>query len=76
MASIKITKEELDKLTFGIESLDQTQRELVRHELKQMRDRTGGILYEESVRKELSRMKNEGEISDVDVRNIVEALFG
>jgi hypothetical protein len=76
MSSIKLTKEELDKLTFGIESLDRTQRELVRHELKQMMGRTGGVLYQESVHKKLLRMQHAGEISEIDRSNIEAAIFG
>lgn len=76
MQSKKFKKEEIDKLTFHIDSLSQVQRELIRHELKQMLVQTGGILYQDRVHKELLRMQHAGEISEIDRDNLEEVLFG
>ena len=68
--------EEIDKMTYHIASLSQVQRELIRHVLRQLHDQTGGIIWQDKLHKELLRMKNEGEISDIDRGSVEEAVFG
>lgn len=76
MQSIKLTHEQIKKLTFDISSLSQVQRELIRHVLMQLHDQTGGTIWHDKLHKELIRMKNEGEISDIDLRGVEDAVWG
>lgn len=71
-----ITKEELDKRLFRVDSLDQAQRQKVKAVLHKLHDRSGGLLYPESTHRALLTLKNANAISDIDLDGIQEALFG
>ncbi len=73
---ITISKEEIKEITFGIASLDQHQRELVRQRIYQLHDREGGKLGKYSLHMELLKMRGAYEISEVDRHNIESAFFG
>ncbi len=72
----KISKEEIKEITFGIASLDQRQRELVRDRLNRLHDREGGQIGRQSLHMELVKMRGAYEISEIDRQNIEDAFFG
>ena len=74
--SRKFTNKQIEELTFGIESLDQAQRQRVRDHLHRLLAKTGGTLYRQSTHLELMKMRHENVISEIDLHNIDEALFG
>lgn len=75
-SSRRFTKEQIDKITFRLSSLDQHQRELVRDHLHRLHDRTEGLFYKESFHRELMDMQHSGELSEIDVHALTEAFFG
>jgi hypothetical protein len=75
-SSRRFSKEQIDKITFHLSSLDQHQRELAREHLHRLHDKTGGLFYKESFRRDLMEMLHSGELSEIDVHALQEAFFG
>lgn len=72
----KFTKDEIKAITFGIESLDHDQREKVRSHLIRLHDKKSGVFYEESFAQELRKMRDSGDISEIDYHAVKDAFFG
>jgi hypothetical protein len=71
----QLTKEQIDKLTFSVASLDGEQRHAVREMLYRLHDRGGGTMYRESLHRELAKLRDEGVISDIDLHSTESAIF-
>ncbi len=74
--SRRFSKEQIDKITFGLSALDQHQRQLARDHLHRLHDKNEGLFYPESFHRELMAMQHSGELSEIDVHAIQEAFFG
>ena len=72
MAFKHLTDHEIQKFTFQMKTLDQNQREIVRDLLNRLQ--SGGI-GELELKKELQKLRQERQISEIDRRAIEEAIF-
>jgi len=70
---IYLTNEQIEKITSVIDSLDTKERYIVEEMLERIK--SGGI-YETELKRELAKLRGEYLISDIDRRNIEEAIFG
>ncbi|NIP32719.1 hypothetical protein GWN26_07005 [Candidatus Saccharibacteria bacterium] len=70
---IYLTDEQIEKITSVIDSLDTKERHIVEEMLERIK--SGGI-YETELERELAKLRSEYLISDIDRRNIEEAIFG
>jgi len=70
---INLTQDQIRKITALIDSLDAKERYIVREMLERIK--SDGI-YETELERELGRLRSEHLISDIDRRNIEEAIFG
>jgi hypothetical protein len=76
MSSHTFSREQIDKMTFRISSLDSSQRELVRDHLHAMHDRNGGVFYKESFHRDMLELLESNQISQTDFHAIERAFFG
>jgi hypothetical protein len=67
-----LTRDSLKKITYGIHSLDQAQRELVRAELQPY---VGKQLWENDLRHLLHEFKEHHQLSSIDIEALKEAFF-
>lgn len=74
--SRRFSKEEIDKLTFRVSTLDQKQRELVRAHLHRLHDRKGGMFYKESFHHDMVELLESNQISQTDFHGLETAFFG
>ncbi len=72
----QFTHEEIKELTFGIASLDQKQRELVRSKLNHLHGLNSGRISRRTLHLELNKMKQAYQISELDQQNIEAAFYG
>jgi|GEM_PF-2312556 len=70
---INLTNDQIEKIISVIDSLDTKERYIVEEMLERIK--SGGI-YETELERELGKLRNEHLISDIDRRNIEEAIFG
>lgn len=70
---IYLTNEQIEKITHVIDSLDTKERHIVEQMLERIK--SGGI-YETELERELAKLRSGYLISDIDRRNIEEAIFG
>ena len=70
---INLTNDQIEKITSVIDSLDSKERYIVEEMLERIK--SGGI-YETELERELNKLRSEYLISDIDKRNIEEAIFG
>lgn len=75
-ASKRFTKEQIDKITFQISSLDSAQRETVRAHLHHMHDINDGLFYKESFKRDLYELRTSNDISETDYHAVLKAFFG
>lgn len=73
--SVRISREQIDKTTFAIASLDAKQRHAVREVLYRLHDKTDGILYRESCHRELVKLWESGAISEGEFHAVESAMF-
>jgi len=73
---LRITREEIKGLTFGIASLDQRQREAVRQLLVKLHDAHAGLIYPRDLHLALMKMQQSYVISEIDRHNVEAAIFG
>jgi len=73
---IRITKEQIKELTFGISSLDQRQRDAVRQSLTKLHDAHGGLIYPRDLHLALMKMQQSYVISEIDRQNVEDAVLG
>lgn len=76
MHPIRLTSEQVKKLVRGIKSLDRTQRELIVGVLERLRHSHDERVSTEELRKELSRLRADHKISEIDVKAVTNAVFG
>ena len=76
MSEKRFTRQQIDKITFHISSLDAAQRETVRAHLYHLHDLHDGIFYKESFKKDLYELRSSGAISETDYHAVVKAFFG
>ena len=76
MNPVKLSREEIKKLVFGIASLDQDQRALVGDVLARLAHSADGKISPEELRRELSRLRAAFKISEIDAKTVFAAVFG
>jgi hypothetical protein len=72
----KLTSLEIKKITQHISSLDQKQKKAVQAELKKLKAKGGGVLYEKSLDKKLMELRRSGTLSEIDRQNLKNSLYG
>ncbi len=75
MSPIRLTREQIKKLVYGIGSLNQDQRELIKETLERLAHSSDGHISTEELRKELSRLRADYKISEIDAKAITSAVF-
>lgn len=75
MDPVRLTREEIKKLVYGLKSLDEDQRELVRETLDRLAHSSDGRISPEELRKELADLRRAYEISEIDADAITSAVF-
>jgi hypothetical protein len=75
MSPIRLTREQIKKLVYGIESLNQDQRALVAEALGRLSHSSDGHVSPEELRKELSHLRAAYKISEIDAKAITNAVF-
>lgn len=73
--SRKLTHVEVDKITYGISSLDQKRRQLVREHIYAILARSDDTIYRQSFVQELMKLRRENAISDIEIRDIERAFL-
>ncbi len=74
--SRRFSKEQIDKLTFRVSTLDQKQREVVRAHLRKLHDRNGGMFYKQSFHHDMVELLESNQISQTDFHALENAFFG
>ncbi|MBU1922069.1 hypothetical protein KKD84_02480 [Patescibacteria group bacterium] len=69
---VYLTDEQIRKLTLFIDTLSQKERETVRDLLKRIK---GDGIYEAELHRELLKLRKEYLISEIDMKNIEQAIF-
>jgi len=72
---IRLTREEIKKLVYGIKSLDDAQRALIREALERLARSSDTRVSEEELRKELRRLREDYRISETDSDAVLRAVF-
>ncbi|WKZ29626.1 MAG: hypothetical protein QY323_02750 [Patescibacteria group bacterium] len=75
MNPIRLSREEIKKLVYGIESLNQDQRALIRETLEALSRSSDARISPEELRKALSRLRAEYKISEIDAKAVTRAVF-
>jgi hypothetical protein len=75
MEPVKLGSEAIKKLVFGLESLDQQQRGLIKETLMRLARSSDGRISPEELRLELSRLRAAYKISEIDAKAVFEAVF-
>ena len=75
MNPVKLTREQIKKLVYGIGSLNQDQRELIKETLERLAHSSDGHISTEELRKELSHLRADYKISEIDAKAITSAVF-
>ncbi len=75
-ASRRHSREQIDKLTYRISSLDQARRELVRAHLYRLHDQNDGLFYKESFHREMVALLESNQISQLEFHDVERAFFG
>jgi hypothetical protein len=74
--SRQVSRLQIDQITYGISSLDQARRDLVRQHLYALHDRGGGTLYKEGIHRELVQLLESDKISEIEFHDVERAFFG
>jgi len=72
----RFSKEQIDKITYGISSLDHAQRELVRGVMYDRMHIGDGKIGPQELHLELLKLRKAYKISDLDMKNVEDAFFG
>lgn len=75
MNPVRLSREEIKKLVYGVESLNQEQRALIRETLETLSHSSDAHISPEELRKALSRLRAEYKISEIDAKAITRAVF-
>lgn len=76
MNPIRLSREEIKKLVFKIDSLNQEQRSLIVAVLERLAHSSDGHISPEELHKELLHLRAEYKISDIDEKAVTTAVFG
>lgn len=72
---IRLNREEIKKLVYGIKSLDESQRSLIKETLEKLASSSDDRISTEELRKELRRLREEHRISETDTEAVTRAVF-
>lgn len=72
---IRLTRDAIKKLVFGVRSLDDGQRALVRATLEDLASGGDDRVGPEELKKALRRLREDHRISEIDAEAIVRAVF-
>lgn len=72
---IRLSREEIKKLVYGIQSLDDSQRSLIKESLERLAHSSDAHISPEELRKELWRLREGHLISETDAKSITRAVF-
>ncbi len=72
---IRLTREEIKKLVYGIKSLDDGQRALIRETLERLARSSDDRVSEEELHKELRHLREDHRISETDSDAVLRAVF-
>lgn len=75
MKPVKLTAIEIKHLVFGLKSLNEDQRALVRETLDELAHSSDAHVSPEELKRALSRLKAEFKISDIDAKAVTAAVF-
>ena len=75
MTPIRLTREQIKKLVYGIESLNQDQRALVSETLEHLAHSSDGHVSLVELEKELRKLRAAFKISEIDAKAITRAVF-
>ncbi len=75
MTPIRLTREQIKKLVYGIESLNQDQRALVKETLERLTHSSDGHISPIELEKELRTLRAAFKISEIDAKAITRAVF-
>lgn len=72
---IRLTREEIKKLVYGVRSLDDGQRALVKAALEKLARSSDGRVSLEELRKELRSLREDHRLSEMDTDAVMSAVF-
>lgn len=72
----RFTREQIDKITYGISTLDHAERELVRQALYERLHVGDGKIGPQELHMALQRLRKTFKISELDAKNVESAFFG
>lgn len=72
---IRLTREEIKKLVYGVRSLDDGQRALVKAALEKLARSSDGRVSPEELRKELRSLREDHRLSEMDTDAVMSAVF-
>ncbi len=75
MNPARLTTDQIKKLVYGIESLNQEQRGLITELLERLAGGHDGHVYPLDLQKELWRLRDAHQLSDIDVKAVTRAVF-
>lgn len=75
MTPIRLTREQIKRLVYGIESLNQDQRALVSDTLEHLAHSSDGHVSPVELEKELRKLRAAFKISEIDGKAITRAVF-
>lgn len=75
MTPIRLTREQIKRLVYGIESLNQDQRALVSETLEHLAHSSDGHVSPVELEKELRKLRAAFKISEIDGKAITRAVF-
>ena len=72
---IRLTREEIKKLTYGLRSLDDGQRALVRETLEDLARGGDDHVGPEELKRALRKLREDHRLSDIDCEAVQRAVF-
>lgn len=76
MNPVKLTTLEIKKLVYGLKSLDEGQKALVRETLGRLARSPDAHISPQELQRELWRLRDAYKISDIDAKAVMAAVFG
>lgn len=76
MKPVKLTRRDIAKMVRGVKTLDYKERPVVQEMLERLSKSADGRISREELRRELSRLRAEYRISELDAKGIAKAVFG
>ena len=75
MQPIRLTREEIKKLVYGLRTLDDDQRALIKEALEKLARSSDGRVSPEELKKELRRFREDHRITEIDADGVMSAVF-